>query len=122
MSRRETGIFGEKLAGDFLSRNGYNIVETNYRCRQGEVDIIAWQQDTLVFIEVRTRRSPGFGSPEESITEVKKLRMQEVAAQYCQEMPEPPESWRIDVVAIQMDERGKVSRLELIENAVEEFC
>ena len=118
MKRRETGILGEKLACDFLGKNGYRIIERNFRCPGGEVDIVARQQDTLVFVEVRTKRSRRFGSPEESITPIKMERLRNVAAYYWQSHSNLPESWRIDVVAIQMDSHGHVSRIELIENAI----
>ncbi|OGN99311.1 MAG: hypothetical protein A2Y90_03985 [Chloroflexi bacterium RBG_13_52_12] len=120
MKRRETGILGEKIACDFLAKNGYEIIETNYRCRDGEVDIIAKQQGMLVFIEVRTKKSLQFGSPEESITQIKKERLKAVADHYGQNHENLPPEWRIDVVAIQMDSSGKVSRIEIIENAVED--
>ena len=120
MKRRETGIKGEKLACDFLGMNGYDILETNYRCAEGEIDIIAKQGDTLVFIEVRTKRSEQFGSPEESITPTKMNKLRAVAAHYGQNRDNLPVSWRIDVLAIQMERDGKVSRMELIENAVSE--
>ena len=121
MKRRETGILGEKIACDFLGRNGYQIVETNYRCPGGEIDIIAQQQDTLVFVEVRTKKSSRFGTPEESITPTKMEKLRTVAAHYGQNRSNLPVNWRIDVVAIQMNNRGRVSRIELIENAVEEI-
>ena len=118
MKRRDLGILGEKLARDFLEKNGYRIIETNYRCPEGEIDIIAQQQDTLVFIEVRTKKSRQFGSPEESITAVKKKRLKSVALHYGQNRSDLPPLWRIDVVAIQMEGNGRVSRIEIIENAV----
>ena len=120
MKRRDTGILGEKLARDFLGKNGYQILETNYRCQQGEVDIIAGHGDTLVFIEVRTKRSQQFGSPEESITPAKMARLRAVAAHYGQNHDNLPPSWRIDVIAIQLKQNGHPSRIELIENAIGE--
>lgn len=120
MKRNETGRLGENIACDFLSKNGYRIIERNYRCPGGEIDIIARQEDTLVFVEVRTKKSRRFGTPEESITPTKMERLRTVAAHYGQNRRNLPTSWRIDVVAIQMDSRGKVSRIEIIENAVEE--
>ncbi len=121
MRRREVGILGEKIAGDFLERNGYDIVETNYRCAEGEIDIVARQEDVLVFVEVRTRRSIGLGSPEESVTPQKKRRLTAVAEHYGQHREGLPASRRIDVLAIQMERSGRVSRIELIENAVDGF-
>ena len=120
MKRRETGILGEKLARDFLKKQGYRILETNYRCPEGEIDIIAGHKDSLVFIEVRTKRSLQFGTPEESITPTKREKLRTVAAHYQQTHDNLPSSWRIDVVAIEMDKRDKPSRIELIENAVGE--
>ena len=118
MKRRDTGILGEQLACDFLSKNGYDIVETNYRCPEGEIDIVAQRDDMLVFVEVRTKRSRQFGTPEESITKTKMKRLRAVAARYQQAHDDLPQLWRIDVVAIELDHKNKPSRIELIENAV----
>ena len=120
MKRRDTGILGEKLAKDFLEKRGYHILATNYRCPEGEIDIIARHNDYLVFIEVRAKRSLEFGSPEESITATKMQRLRACAYRYQQEHDNLPSSWRIDVVAVEIDEKGKPLRIELIENAVSE--
>jgi len=80
MKRRDTGILGEKLAKDFLKKRGYHILETNYRCPEGEIDIVARHKDCLVFVEVRTKKSLEFGSPEESITPAKQTRMRATAS------------------------------------------
>ncbi len=120
MKRRDTGILGEKLAGDFLKKRGYRIYETNYRCPEGEVDIVARHKDSLVFVEVRSKRSLEFGSPEESITPTKMERLRAVAAHYRQTHNNLPPLWRIDVVAVEIDRKGKPLRIELIENAVGE--
>ena len=119
MNRRDTGILGEKIACEFLGKNGYDIVETNYRCTEGEIDIIARQKDILIFVEVRTKRTRQFGSPEESITRTKKERLRAVAERYGQEHDDIPASWRIDVMAIQLDINDRVKRIQLIENAIE---
>jgi putative endonuclease len=120
MKRRETGILGEKLAKDYLKKRGYRIRESNYRCPEGEVDIIAKHGDYLVFVEVKTRRSLEFGSPEESITAEKRERLRSVAAHYQQAHDNLPQLWRIDVVAIELGSKNKPSRIELFENAVGE--
>lgn len=120
MKRRETGILGEKLARNFLRKRGYRIWETNYRCPEGEIDIIAEHKDYLVFVEVRTKKSLEFGSPEESITAIKRERLRAVAFHYHQTHDDLPQLWRIDVVAVELDQEGKPSRIELIENAVGE--
>ncbi len=118
MKRRDTGIQGEKLAKDFLKKRGYRILETNYRCPEGEIDIIAKHKDSLVFIEVRTKTSLEFGSPEESITLTKKERLRATASRYRQTHNDLPLLWRLDVVAAELNQQGKLLRIELIENAV----
>ena len=121
MKRREVGILGEQIACSFLEQNGYEIVETNYRCPEGEIDIVAQHEDVLIFIEVRTRRGINTGTPEESITPLKKQRLTAVAEHYGQHREGLPSARRIDVMAIQMEHSGRVSRIELIENAVNGF-
>jgi putative endonuclease len=120
MTRRSTGLLGEKLAREFLQKRGFSILQANYRRREGEIDIIARDEDMVAFVEVRTKRSLEFGSPEESITPGKMEKLRTLAARYCQEHPELPPSWRIDVVAVDLDKSNKPVRIELIENAVGE--
>jgi putative endonuclease len=120
MKRRETGILGEKLARDYLEQRGYRIRESNYRCPEGEIDIVAEHKDCLVFVEVKARRSLEFGIPEEAITADKRERLRAAAAHYQQERDNLPQPWRIDVVAIELDRKNRPSRIELIENAVGE--
>ncbi len=120
MRPREIGIRGEMLAQDFLREHGYNIVETNYRCPHGEIDIIAQDGDCLAFVEVRTRTSFRFGSPEESVTRVKKERLVESTYHYLQAHEGLADDWRIDFVAVEMDESGTPSRIDLLKGAVDE--
>jgi len=117
-TRIEVGATGERLAVDYLKGLGYVILQRNFRCRQGEIDIIARQDDCLVFVEVRTKKGREFGTPEESITSSKKERLIALAEAYLQTLPSPPLSWRIDVVAVELEGDGSVSRLEHIENAI----
>jgi putative endonuclease len=120
MKRKETGNLGEKLARDFLIQKGYRILESNYRCSFGEIDIIASQGNCLVFVEVRTRSSLSFGTPEESITSRKKLHFVRTAEHYLQNHKIRNSSWRIDMVAVELDAGKKIKRIEIIENALEE--
>lgn len=120
MKRQEIGKLGEELARDLLKKKGYRILETNYRCPHGEIDIVARQKDSLVFVEVRTKANLKFGTPAESITPTKRNHMRAAAYHYQQTHDKLPEFWRIDVVAVELDEKGKLSRMEVIENAVEE--
>ena len=118
MKRKELGVLGEKLAKDFLKKRKYHILETNFRCPEGELDIIAKKDDYLVFVEVRTKASSSFGTPEESITSTKKEKLITSALSYLSSHPKEQGLWRIDVIAIDTDEKGKPSRIELIENAL----
>ncbi len=118
MKRSLLGSTGEKIAADFLKRRGYRIRETNFRCRTGEIDIIAEKDGCLVFIEVRTKTSLKFGIPEESVTAAKKEKLVNTALTYIAGQENAPEVWRIDFVGVEMNQKGEVMRLELIENAV----
>jgi putative endonuclease len=118
LSRGQVGAMGEKLAADLLRGRGYEVIETNYRCRRGEIDLIVRQGECLVFVEVRTKRGRSFGSPEESVTPAKKERLIALAETYLQSLDRTPSEWRIDVVAVELAENGGVRRLDHIENAV----
>ncbi len=118
MDSREIGALGEKIAAEHLTRLGYVIRERNFRSREGEIDIIAEKDDFLVFIEVRTRRSLSFGTPEESVTAKKKERLIALTQAYMEDREDLPSSWRIDVMALELGPKGQISRLELIENAI----
>ncbi|UCD08010.1 MAG: YraN family protein [Dehalococcoidales bacterium] len=120
MKRKDTGNIGEKLARDHLKKKHHRILETNYSCPHGEIDIISKQKDELVFTEVRTKTGTDFGTPEESITRTKRERMRACALYYLQTHENPGKTWRIDVAAVEINENGKPSRIEFIENAVEE--
>ncbi len=118
MKRKEVGILGEKMALEFLLEKGYRLRETNFRSREGEIDIVAEQGDYLVFVEVRTRKSLHFGTPEESVTRAKQEKLIELALAYLQTHRDLPPFWRIDVVAVELDQNEKPSRIDLIENAI----
>lgn len=113
--RKQTGRRGEELAALYLQQKGYAIIERNWRCPVGELDVIAQDGSTLVFVEVRTRQGSRFGRAEESITPAKQTRLIELAQTFLQEkavtLP-----WRIDVVAIQL-EAGQ-PQVTHLENAV----
>ncbi len=118
MNRKELGDLGERWAREYLARQGYTVRETNYRCRRGEVDIVALDGDCLVFVEVRTRSGPQCGTPEESVTPAKQRRLVAVALSYLQSHRGLPPDWRIDMVAVEVDRSGRVVRTNLVRNAV----
>ena len=121
--RKATGARGESVAAEHLRRQGYRIAGANWRCRAGEIDLIAEDGQSLVFVEVRTRRSTTAGSAEESVTRTKQRRLVALAETYLQwqEAAGRPWTggWRIDVVAIRLDARGEVLELNHLINAVE---
>ncbi len=121
--RKATGARGESAAAEHLRRQGYRIAGANWRCRAGEIDLIAEDGPSLVFVEVRTRRSARAGSAEESVTRTKQRRLIALAETYLawQEAAGRPwtGAWRIDVVAIRLDARGEVLELNHLINAVE---
>ena len=98
--RSQLGARGEEIAAAHLTRAGLRVVARNFRTRRGEVDIVAQDSETLVFVEVRTRRTASFGSPEESVTARKRQRVVLVAQQYLQERGLESRPWRVDVVAV----------------------
>ncbi|MGQ9502189.1 MAG: YraN family protein [Anaerolineae bacterium] len=118
-TRQKLGRRGEQIATIYLQRQGYVIVEHNWRCPLGEVDVVARDGDCLVFVEVRTWRPGLYGAPEASITPRKQSKMLEVAQSYLQAANLDDVDWRIDVVAIEMDRVARVKRLNHIRNAVE---
>ena len=116
--RRDLGAFGERLAAAHLEAKGYRIRARNFRCREGEIDIVAEQGDCLVFVEVRTRRGDALGTPAESVTETKQRRLLTVARAYLQEHADAPPNQRIDVVAVQLSPAGRLLAVQHIEGAI----
>ena len=116
-SGKDTGRKGEELAVRFLKNAGYRIVERNYRCRFGEIDIIAVDGGTTVFVEVKSRRTESFGEPQLSVGRDKQKKISRIALNYLQEKNMLSRDTRFDVVAVKMLPAGNT--LELIQNAFE---
>lgn len=116
LSTTSSGRVGESTAISYLITQGYRIIETNFRSKLGEIDIIAQEGNVLVFVEVKTRWSKKYGYPEEAVTP-RKLRSIAKTSDYYKLMhPNTPSLMRIDVVAIEA-EGGKVQSIRLIKNA-----
>lgn len=120
MDRRSLGDWGEEKAQRYLSDRGYQLLARNWRTREGEIDLVMEQDLTIVFIEVKTRNTDRFGSPEESITPGKQKRLRKTCLAYLQENHYENRDWRIDVVAIEAMRSGEITRLDHYENAVED--
>lgn len=114
------GRIGERLAANYLEDRGYRLLLRNFRCAYGEIDLIAEEQDDLVFVEVKLRRGTAFGLPEEAIDARKQRRLLQVASYYLSLHECAERSWRIDVIAIQLSSRGKLQEIRLYQHAVTE--
>ncbi len=101
--RQHLGRRGEQAAAAYLQAKGYTILARNLRCGRGEIDILAARDGLLVFVEVRTRRSSRFLSPEESVTPRKQAHLLAAAESYLQEHPDSPETWQFDLIAVEGD-------------------
>jgi putative endonuclease len=112
------GSRGEELAAAFLERQGYRIVERNYRKRYGEIDIIAEDGGEIVFVEVKTRKSDRFGSPFEAVDARKQRKISRVATAYLENRNIRNRAARFDVVAVRPGSRGEPG-IEVIRNAFE---
>ncbi|MGH2352896.1 MAG: YraN family protein [Chloroflexota bacterium] len=118
VTRQHLGRLGEAAATRYLERAGWQIVDRNYRCPLGEIDIVGRDGDALVFVEVRTRSNSRFGAPEESVTPAKARRMAQCALAYLEAHPAHDGDWRVDFVAV-LIERGRVVRLEHYKHALQ---
>lgn len=99
---RAVGEYGERVARDHLERAGYRLLDTNWRCRLGELDIVARGSDVLVFCEVKTRTSARFGSPVEAVTRAKAGRLRSLALAWLAAHEEHAASIRIDVIGVEV--------------------
>jgi putative endonuclease len=106
-TRAELGALGEELAAEHLCSLGMRIVQRNWRCRYGELDLIAEERgDTLVFIEVKTRAGDGFGGLEEAVSARKVDRIRRLASLWLIQQSQRWPQLRIDVVRIRVGRRG----------------
>jgi putative endonuclease len=94
------GRYGEDIAARYLTRAGFSIIERNWRCELGEIDIVARDRTTVVICEVKTRRGLEFGSPLEAVTGRKLARLRRLAGRWLREHDVPSDDVRIDVIGI----------------------
>jgi len=114
---KKTGKIGEDIAIDFLKKKGYKIIERNYKCVFGEVDIVARDRNDIVFVEVKSRRSEYFGDPTDAVDFNKQKKISKIALNYLNEKRLDNHDARFDVIAIKLSPNGNT--VELIENAFE---
>ena len=117
MTNQSLGSAGEKAAVAFLKEKGYQILERNFKCRLGEVDIVARDNKTYCFVEVKTRSSADFGLPQEAVSRQKQAQISKVALHYLKTKKLFEKSARFDVVSVLY--RENTPQIDLIENAFE---
>lgn len=116
MTKQQTGNYGEEIACQYLKKNGYKILERNYRIRGGEIDIVAKDGETLVFIEVKTRYSYEYGPPAESMTPWKIKYLLKTARFYVQKINWDDREYRLDFVGVDFAINQNNPKIELIKN------
>jgi putative endonuclease len=116
-NRKEFGTWGEELAYQYLIENGVSIIDRNVHTPYGEIDLVGELDGLILFVEVKTRRNDSFGFPEESINKKKAEHMVNSAMAYIQKRSKPIQSWRIDVVAILINEEDSID-IKWFKNAV----
>lgn len=113
-NNKEVGVFGENLACEYLIKNGYKILERNKRfSRFCEIDIIAQIKNTLVFVEVKTRKTNNFGTPLEAITKTKYKHLIQGVLQYLSETKSKL-NYRIDAIGITIEPKQEIQHLQNI--------
>ena len=117
LSRKRLGREGEDVAAGFLKKKGYKLVERNYRCKTGEVDLIVLDRKVIVFVEVKTRTDHSFGSPFEAVEARKQRKMIQAARFFLHERKLHQRDARFDVVGVSWP--GGEPVIEHIENAFE---
>jgi putative endonuclease len=100
VNRRALGAHGEQLAGSWYTDRGYTVLDRNWRCRQGELDLVLERDGVVVFCEVKTRTSDAFGIGAEAVTRDKQLRIRRLAGEWLAAHERHARELRFDVVSI----------------------
>lgn len=109
--QKKIGDFGESLAAEYLQNQGYLLLDQHYSTRYGELDLVMQTGDIIVFVEVKTRTTSTFGSPEASITPQKMDKIENSGLLWLQEHPDAPDDWRVDAVSILLDQQKSIRDL-----------
>lgn len=116
LNKKELGNWGEQVAAKFLRESGFYIIEYNYRCRFGEIDLIVSTRDKLIFVEVKTRGSLRYGLPAEAVNTRKRAKYYLLASYYVNHKKLYSYDLRFDVIEIMLDSDGSY-RINHIPNA-----
>ncbi len=117
-SRKGLGRLGEDLAVEVLEQAGMDVLYRNWRCSNGEIDIVARQGEVIALVEVKTRRGRGAGTPEQGVDSAKQAKLCQLAEAYI-EISGWEGDVRIDVVAVEMDSAGRLLRVSHWQEAVD---
>ena len=121
INNREIGTIGEEIAAEFLEKNNYKIIEKNFRYKRlGEIDIISWENDSICFVEVKTRSTLKYGLPRESVNFRKRENIKKLAQIYINRHNMHDEIIRFDVVEIYIEKNQdniNLKEIKLIKNA-----
>ena len=116
---KRVGTWGEALTAEYLRGNGYHILDSGFRCQEGEIDLIAQKGDTLAFVEVKTRQSAHYGAGREAVDRRKQRKITATAFHYLAQHPDLPHKIRFDVADILAPQGVQTQRpaLRYLENA-----
>jgi len=117
-NNKKTGHWGEEVAKRYLIEKGLLIVDQNYRTPYGEIDLIAIDNEELVFVEVKTRSNNAFGYPEDAITDLKEVHLIDSAEYYLQKYEDVSKPWRIDVIGIEGKSDDMSPKIRWYKNAI----
>lgn len=115
-NRKDTGNIGEDIVAKYLEEKGYKIIERNFRCRLGEIDIIAQDKEEIVFVEVKTRKILSYGNPADSVNEPKQKHIYKVAEYYLLINNKSDDFTRIDVIEVYLT--NSLYKINHIKNAI----
>lgn len=112
LKNKITGVIGEKLAVNYLNKNKYKIIDRNFKCKLGEIDIIAAIDDIIVFVEVKTRKSSAYGYPYEAVTINKQQKIIKTAYTYIKLKKIVNKQYRFDIIEIFLDKNIRINHIQ----------
>jgi len=116
--KRQIGNLGEKLAEEYLKAKGYRIVDRNYLWREGEIDLITEDKETLVFVEVKTRAEIQYSYPEKAVDYQKQKKLFKTAQKYLQNYKGSLKNYRLDVISVEINKKTKRAKIRQFENVL----
>lgn len=116
LNHKSLGTYGEEMVAKMITDKGYTILQRNFRCRFGEIDIVARDGDTIIFVEVKTRRNKKYGEAEEAVDYRKQKKIRQVAEYYLMLNYSLSQKCRFDVYSVYLDENKNPWEIRVSEN------